>query len=726
MTKQTLFLIICLFATTSVFSQHSVARQWNEELLGAIRRDEARPTVHARNLFHTSLAIYDAWAVYSEIGDTYLLGKTLRGITVPFTGTPQPDDVQAAQEEAMSFAVYRLLEHRFSFAPARFVLYNRMDQLMESLEYDRTNTSTNYKCGPAEMGNYIADQLIKYGPQDGANQAGQYENLYYEPSNPPLIVDQPGNPNISDLNRWQPLSFEVFIGQSGIASEGVTPEFVSPEWGRVLPFSLNRNSAAIYQRDGHDYWVYHDPGPPPLLNVEQNDTMSEEYKWGYAMVSVWSSLLDPADGVMMDISPASVGNIPSYPTDVLGYHDFYNFFEGGDTGTGHAVNPKTGQPYNPQIVHRADYYRVLAEFWADGPDSETPPGHWFTIFNYISDHPDLVKKMRGEGSALSDLEWDVKGYFALGGAMHDVAISVWGIKGWYDSVRPVSAIRGMAELGQSTDPSLPNYHVAGLPLIPGYIEVIEPGDALAGANGEHVSEIKLKAWRGPSYINDPETDVAGVGWVRADYWWPYQRPTFVSPPFAGYVSGHSAYSRAAAELLSAMTGDPFFPGGMGEFYCQENEFLVFEDGPSTDLILQWATYRDAADQCSLSRIYGGIHPPADDIPGREIGRQIGIEAFQLAEQYFNQAKEPFSIAELGIFPNPAYAAVQISQDYEGEMRVKVYSSNGQMVINTVLEFCDNQAFLELYGLSNGVYTIVGFENKKDRFFKGKVVVMNQY
>ena len=46
---------------------------------------------------------------------------------------------------------------------------------------------------------------------------------------------------------------------------------------------------------------------------------------------------------------------------------------------------------------------------------------------------------------------------------------------------------------------------------------------------------------------------------------------------------------------------------------------MFEDGPSVDLTLQWATYRDAADQCSLSRIWGGIHPPADDIPGRLIG-----------------------------------------------------------------------------------------------------------
>ena len=100
------------------------------------------------------------------------------------------------------------------------------------------------------------------------------------------------------------------------------------------------------------------------------------------------------------------------------------------------------------------------------------------------------------------------------------------------------------------------------------------------------------------------------------------------------MSGHSTFSRAAAEVLAALTGDPFFPGGMSEFSIPANRFLVFERGPSVDMTLQWATYRDAADQCSLSRIWGGIHPPADDIPGRLIGATIGRDAVRLALSHF--------------------------------------------------------------------------------------------
>ena len=219
--------------------------------------------------------------------------------------------------------------------------------------------------------------------------------------------------------------------------------------------------------------------------------------------------------------------------------------------------------------------------------------------------------------------------------MHDAAVTAWGIKGWYDYVRPISSLRAMADSGQSSVPNGTSYHMDGIPLEPGYIEVVETSDALAGEDDEHVGKIKFLSWKGPTFITDPNVDEAGVDWILAENWWPYQRPTFVTPPFAGYISGHSTYSRSAAEVLTALTGDAYFPGGMSGFEVKANEFLVFEEGPSVDMTLQWATYRDASDQCSLSRIWGGIHPPADDIPGRLIGITIGTNAFNLAEKYFN-------------------------------------------------------------------------------------------
>ena len=221
---------------------------------------------------------------------------------------------------------------------------------------------------------------------------------------------------------------------------------MSSEWGQVRAFASKPSELSVYQRDGFDYWVFHDPGTPPLIGTSTEDY----YKWGFEMIAIWSSHLDPSDGVIIDISPGAIGNSP--PPEPGDYETFYDFLNGGDSGSGHPVNPVTGLPYELQIVPRRDYARVLAEFWADGPDSETPPGHWFTIANYVSDHPQTVKRLGGVGRVLDDLEWDVKVYLALSGAMHDAAVSAWGAKGSYDYVRPISALRYMSDLGQSSEP----------------------------------------------------------------------------------------------------------------------------------------------------------------------------------------------------------------------------------------------------------------------------------
>lgn len=687
-----LLLLIFLFgAQFSVVAQHSVARAWNEVLLEGIRGDFARPTVHARNLFHISAAMYDAWAAYDDQADTYLLGKSVDGFDgCDFEGVPVPADLEAARKEAISYAAFRLVQHRFRNSPGAERTLDLCDSLMQLLGYDLAFVVPIYESGtPAALGNYIAQCYIEYGLQDYSNEQNAYVNIYYEPVNEPIAPARPGVTGLVDPNRWQAISLDVFIDQSGEVFIGQVPPFLSPEWGLVAPFALTKEDLTIHQRNGNPYWVYHDPGPPPYINSETGGGDTEYYQWGFSLVAIWSAHLDPTDGVLWDISPGAIGNFPAsdLPTSFTEYDEFYDLLEGGDPSMGHDVNPHTGQPYEPQIVPRGDYTRVLAEFWADGPDSETPPGHWFTILNYVNDHPELVKKYEGEGEELSDLEWDVKSYFTLGGAMHDAAISAWGIKGWYDYLRPVSAIRYMASvLGQSTDKDHVSYHPAGIPLVPGFVELVEPGDPLAGPGNVHVGKIKLLAWRGPGFIEDPEVDEAGVGWILAENWWPYQRPTFVTPPFAGYISGHSTYSRAAAEVLTRFTGDPFFPGGMGEFIAKKNEFLVFEEGPSQDIVLQWATYRDASDQTSLSRIWGGIHPPADDIPGRHIGIEVGNDAFELAHLYFEgQAPEPEVFPTDGFpvstaYPNPVEKGMDVNIKFDRpvyDIEVGLYNTVGQ-------------------------------------------------
>ena len=632
------FLIQVIWTAQTQAQTTSIAQFWSIQLLKSIRKDFARPPVHARNLYHMSIAMHDAWAVYDPNAETYFLGKNVNGFTAAFLGVPVPTDVEAARKKAISYAAYRLIKHRFALAPGLAVITANINYQMDSLGYDINYTAVDYANGnPAALGNYSANRIIAYGYQDGSNEINNYAYQYYQPVNPKILVEQPGNPSMADPNRWQAISLSVAIDQAGnlLTSD---PPHLGPEWGNVKPFSMTPADVTTHVRNGNNFKVYHDQGDPAYIDTTNGGGLEDFYRWNFSLVSVWQSHMDTTDGVMWDISPASQGNVNTLPNTWADFQNFYDFTNGGDPGVGHALNPVTNQPYAPQIVKRGDYARVLAEFWADGLDSETPPGHWFEIYNHVSDDPLFEKKWAGQGPVLDDLEYDVKAYLTLGGSMHDAAISAWSHKGWYDYIRPVSAIRYMADQGQSSDSSLSNYSPKGIPLVPNFIEVVMLGDSLAGANNEHVGKIKLFTWRGPSYISNPLTDMSGVGWILAENWWPYQRPTFVTPPFAGYISGHSTFSRTAAEVMTAITGNEFFPGGMSNFVAAKNEFLKFEEGPSESIILQWATYKDASDQCSLSRIWGGIHPPMDDIAGRKIGIEIGAQAFSLTNNLFNAQK----------------------------------------------------------------------------------------
>jgi hypothetical protein len=289
-------------------------------------------------------------------------------------------------------------------------------------------------------------------------------------------------------------------------------------------------------------------------------------------------------------------------------------------------------------------------------------------WHYVSDRMDqlgISKKIGGTGPVVNNLEYDVKRYFAENGALYDAAITAWNHKGVYDGSRPVSYIRYMGGLGQSTDPNLvvdkgggnmvSTYNPEGLPLESGLVEVITPATTAPGqrhANlAGHEGEIAIKTWQGAisgtAPFDDP-SQVSGVGWILATKWMPYQLSSFVTPPFPGYISGHSTFSRSAAEVLTMLTGTPYFPGGLGEYDIQQGSGLNFEYGPTTPLSLQWATYFDASDQAALSRIYGGIHPSFDDLPGRQVGHLIGPQAWQLATEYFNGTvvPEPSSAALL--------------------------------------------------------------------------------
>jgi hypothetical protein len=143
----------------------------------------------------------------------------------------------------------------------------------------------------------------------------------------------------------------------------------------------------------------------------------------------------------------------------------------------------------------SDREKAIAQYWADGPNSELPPGHWCLFAGFVS---------RRDGH---DLDADVVLFFALTNALLDAGIETWFLKRKYDYVRPITAIR----------------------------------ELFAGR--------QIRAWAGPG--RDGQL-------IDGAQWQPYQEATVVTPPFAEYPSGHSTFSAAAAEVLRRYTGSDAF------------------------------------------------------------------------------------------------------------------------------------------------------------------------
>ena len=574
----------------------SIARRWNEQILGAIRRDIPRPTVHARNLFHVSAAMYDSWAAFSDEPQLFADERATAA------------DLEAERTEAISYAAFRVLRHRYdasrALQPGSDISQACFRAFMERLGLDPDDEAREGD-GARALGNRIGQAVIDAAADDGANEATDYsDSTGYAPVSPPMIVDLPGTTGVADPFRWQELDLAEAITQNDILLESGLQEYIGPHWREVTPFAIERPAPGE---------LYFDVGEPPLETLEDLRPFAVEVVDKTAILAV-----DP--GVTIDVSPGGYGNNPL----------------GTDDGAGHPLNPVTGMPYVEQPVPAGDFFRILAEYWADGPESETPPGHWNVIANEVADDPRFERRLFGDGDALDPLEWDVRLYLALNGAVHDAAIVAWELKREFTSARPITLIRYMAERGQSSDPEGPSFDPEGIPLVPGLIEVITEASSAPGERHFHlrhfVGEIAVLSWRGTPV--DAATEVGGVGWIRGVLWIPYQRETFVTPSFPGYTSGHSTFSRAAAVVLAELTGSPNFPGGLGERLFPRNGYLSFEVGPSVDVRLQWSTYFDASDQAGQSRLYGGIHVVPDDFDGRITGQAVGEAAVARVRAFF--------------------------------------------------------------------------------------------
>ena len=220
-------------------SRLSAAYQWLDIAQEATARDvdrsAPRPTVISRTLAIWATAMYDAWAAYDEKAVGSRLGDKLR--------RPAAERTTENKARAIAYASFHALNYVYP-ADKEWLAGE-----MKRMGYDASIVSED-PAKPEGVGYLAAKAIVDYRRHDGANQHGDepgcggvpYSDYTgYKPVNPP--------DKIMDPDRWQPIEFTLADGRK------VTPGFLTPQWGRVKPFIIEK--AEQFR-----------PGPPPKTTTD--------------------------------------------------------------------------------------------------------------------------------------------------------------------------------------------------------------------------------------------------------------------------------------------------------------------------------------------------------------------------------------------------------------------------------------------------------------------------
>jgi hypothetical protein len=230
--------------------------------------------------------------------------------------------------------------------------------------------------------------------------------------------------------------------------------------------------------------------------------------------------------------------------------------------------------------HLTDTQKMIAEFWAGGPGSVSPPCIVVVMWNIFINAYDQQSR--------TPLQYDTYFFSGLEMAIHvfEAGRLIWGLKKQAMQARPIQEIRA--------------------------------------------------AYRGQTMKNGFGETVQGESWT------PFQETHFVTPPFADFPSGHSGFSQVFSLVMTKWFGatiprtaplaavdlsliSPVFPAlsplTFPTFLMPAGCSQIQPGGtvPATDITLTWTTWQAIADSAGISRKYGGIHATSAHTASQALG-----------------------------------------------------------------------------------------------------------
>ena len=228
-----------------------------------------------------------------------------------------------------------------------------------------------------------------------------------------------------------------------------------------------------------------------------------------------------------------------------------------------------------------DEQKLIAEYWAGMHEDKFEDAMTIEDWGYWTVPPAQCCRIARFIAVKNEFQNSnaIKLFFALTNALLDASIAAWDSKRHYDYCRPDSAIHELDD------------------------------------------DNTIRSWGGPC---------RGTVEMEGEGWCPY---LLGSPPFAEYVSGHSTFSRAMADIIEYFCGADAYGEEVTFSAC--SSVIEPKCTPAEEVTFCWGTLRQAADEAGMSRRYGGIHFKDGDLNGRELGSCVAHCVWEKVKMYLD-------------------------------------------------------------------------------------------
>ncbi len=233
-----------------------------------------------------------------------------------------------------------------------------------------------------------------------------------------------------------------------------------------------------------------------------------------------------------------------------------------------------------------DDQKMMAEFWAGGPGTVTPPG-MFVVFLDIYIRSNMINVVD-----------EIRFYAILSSGLYQASITSWRLKRDHMQARPVQKVR-QYQYDQPIDEKW-NDKVLGQYWLPyQQIDFVTPPfpDFVSGHSTFGCTSAKLFSYMFQNNLIQLKIPVI-----------------------------NDAITALLSPVL-AQSGVINF--AMNNLFLLPDTSLIENDIPISAIVFNWSTWNEMGQSCGISRVYGGIHVQSSNVAGQYLGSMIGDKIWGL-------------------------------------------------------------------------------------------------